>query len=92
MKALASLALAFIVAGCAATTPVLPLGGDEFTVTAQTDWMSGGAASAQSRVVERATEHCAARGKQVQPGDLTRNIDQYRGLYDFSLRFRCVDR
>lgn len=86
--ALALVALAL--AGCASTTPALPLGGGEFSVTAQTDWMSGGAASAQTRVVERATEHCAGQGKQVQPGELLRNINQYHGLYDFSLRFRCV--
>ena len=76
-------------AGCAATTPVLPLGGGDFTVTAQTDWMSGAATSAQTRVVDSATAFCASRGQQVQPGELTRSIDQYRGLYDFSLRFRC---
>ena len=80
---------ALAVVGCASTTPVLPLGGGEFSVTAQTDWMSGGAAAAQTRVANQATEYCAAQGKQVQPGDLSRNIDQYRGLYDFSLRFRC---
>jgi hypothetical protein len=77
-------------AGCASTTPVMPLGSGEATVTAQTDWMSGGAAGAQARVTESAQAHCAAQGKAVQPGELLRNIDQYRGLYDFSLRFRCV--
>ena len=79
-----------VLAGCASTTPVLPLGSGEFAVTAQTDWMSGGAASAQSRVVDQATAYCSQQGKAVQPGELTRSIDQYRGLYDFSLRFRCV--
>ncbi len=81
--------IALALAGCAATTPVLPLGGDEFTVTAQTDWMSGAATTAQTRVVDSATAFCASRGQQVQPGELSRNVDQYRGLYDFSLRFRC---
>lgn len=90
MKNAAVILAALAVSACASTTPVLPLGGGEFTVTAQTDWMSGGAAAAQTRVTEQATAFCAGQGKQVQPGDLTRNINQYHGLYDFSLRFRCV--
>jgi hypothetical protein len=77
-------------AGCASTTPVMLLGGGEATVTAQTHWMSGGAAGAQARVTESAHAYCAAQGKTVQPGDLTRSINQYHGLYDFSLRFRCI--
>lgn len=88
MKAMLILA-AGALAACASTTPVLPLGGGEYTVTAQTDWMSGGAASAQTNVVDRAAAHCAAQGQEVAPGDIARSVDQYRGLYDFTLRFRC---
>lgn len=81
---------ALALSACASTTPALPLGGGEYTVTAQTDWMSGGAAAAQTRVTDRANEHCGAQGKQVVPGPLARSVDQYRGLYDFTLRFRCA--
>lgn len=84
------LAAGLVLAGCASTTPVLPLGSGEYSVTAQTDWMSGGAASAQTRVVDQATAYCAGQGKSVHPGELRRGIDQYRGLYDFSFRFRCA--
>lgn len=85
-------ALALGLGACASTTPVLPLGGGEYTVTAQTDYMSGGAAGAQRRVVNRAESYCVGQGKTVQAGDVQRNINQARGYYDFSLRFRCVDR
>jgi hypothetical protein len=84
--ALAALALA----GCTSSTGVMPLGGDQFVVTSQTDWTSGGMGEAQRMAIRDATAFCTQRGNRVDPGETSRGVDQRYGYYDFTLRFRCV--
>jgi hypothetical protein len=84
--ALAALALA----GCADSTGVMPLGGNRYIVTTQTDYMSGGMANAQRMAIRDAAAFCAGRGERVETDTTSRGIDQRWGYYDFTLQFQCA--
>src|SRR5262249_19227126 len=84
--------LAIVVSGCAMSTGVLPVGPDEYTVTAHYAPIRGGSITAQQDTLAEGNAYCAAQGKrfmaldkQTVPGIMV------HGNTGYSVTFRCID-
>jgi hypothetical protein len=87
MRTIAIAALAAL-AGCGGSSGVTPLGGGQFLVTVETNYLTGGMAAAQAQAAQEAAAACGAR--QVVPSAAIPTLDQRNGYYAFSLRFSCA--
>lgn len=74
---------ALAVAACSSGSGPTPLGGGEYMITRDNEYL---ASTAQNKVVAEANAHCASLGQVVEPGAATPIFGYYSG---FSLRYRC---
>jgi hypothetical protein len=85
-------ALALSLGGCAASTGILPVGPDTYTVTEHDAPVRGGAIAAQQNSIAQARAHCAAQGKQLMVLDKeTLPVHNPWGATEYSVTFRCLE-
>ena len=79
------------VAGCAASTGILPAGPDTYTVTERFAPVRGGATTAQQTALSEANGFCVQQGRQFSPLDMKElpSANPY-GNTSYAVTFRCL--
>ena len=89
----ASLSTAIMLAGCASSTGVLPVGPDTYSITTGASSARGGMAGARGTALKEAGEYCAKAGKQILVQDISASSSFASG-FDISQNsnviFRCL--
>jgi hypothetical protein len=90
-------AVALIVAGCAATPAVLPVGPDTYLISARTDEISGGVSGTHRNVLVEANRYCASLGRKIlitNSFDIVLSTELARrntsGARTVNVTFRCL--
>ena len=93
-----AVALVAALAGCATSSGVVPLANGTYTVTAESNFGPNRTSEARKLALEKATETCAAQGRDVAVTNLDNSGDVLRAAGPLALRgettltFRCVYR
>jgi hypothetical protein len=89
----ASLSTAILLAGCASSTGVLPVGPDTYSISAGASAARGGLTGARGAALKEAGEYCAKAGKQILVQDISASSSD-AASYDISQNsnviFRCL--
>jgi hypothetical protein len=84
-------AAAAALAGCAASTGILPAGPDTYTVTEQFAPIRGGSTHAEQEALTEANAYCAGQGRQLLATDMkTPPSANPWGTTGYSVTFRCL--
>jgi hypothetical protein len=84
--------IASVVAGCAASTGILPAGPDTYTITERFAPVRGGGTEAQRVALTEANAFCAQQSRQFVPitMDQAGNLSNPYGPTGYSVTFRCL--
>ena len=80
-----------LAAGCTATSGIIPVGPDTYTVTEMRAPLAGGGQAAHGAVLAEAVAFCHAQGRLAVPLDVRPDGDPYTPYYPtaFDATFRC---
>jgi hypothetical protein len=91
-KVLLALTIALSLSGCAESSGILPAGPDTYTLTEPIWPTAGGEIEAQRVVLEKASEFCISKGREMMPLDLrdAGALNHSYGPTGYSATFRCL--